>query len=159
MFSSIENRLPFAAEFVLIIMFGGEMNIFSSHIYEVSFLLIWTVAVLAVTFAHRSSGRRISKLAVTSAALGVLNPFLLQQALARYRLVHIFTGPMFHYAILAGILAAICAVIALVRIRRSHGVMFGRGYAIAGLVFGLLWSLGWLTVLLIFACHMGQIHG
>ena len=129
---------------------------FRGNIYEITAAVIFVTAYFAIRHFNRGRGVALSYLAVFSGLAVLLNPEIIRTVFQLIGPYWIVRGDSEVRSCAAGAMALVTGVIAVVRIRRSHGALSGIPFAMIGIAGGVLWVGFWIVVLFRFAYGMSH---
>ena len=128
-------------------------------LFNISVLVAAGLFLLAYVFVcllNRSASKSLSYLAVFSAMSVVLNPYLFHIVFLYAGLPFVGRGGDELRSFVAGIITLSTGIIAVIRIRRSHGALRGLPLAIAGIIGGAVWAGFWILFAIRFAWGMSN---
>lgn len=135
------------------------MLILELNIYEFIAATIFILAYFGTRILNRSASSHLSYLAIFSALNVLLNPQAIHWILMHLHFPYtVGLGDSEFRSFAAGIVSLVSSVVALVRIRRSHGLLRGLPLAIFGIAGGVLWAGLWMVVVLMFARGMANFR-
>jgi len=118
------------------------------NLYELVILILAWLSFIIVTRLNQHKVQRLSRLAVISAVTGLFNPVVVYAVVSE---LHCFVyPPQFNpmWSFLFGVIALGGGIVAVVRIRKSHGSKRGKPFCVVGIVTGGLFTVFWIGLLL-----------